>query len=412
MNKTIQWLKSHIIASLVLALLIGLVLGALVFRGQQSAHQHAETDTKQVWTCSMDPQVRQDHPGTCPICGMDLIPLAQTSTSTSTDPNAVTFSEEAAALANIQTQVVGTAQGSKEIRLFGKVEPDQRLQQSQAAYVAGRVERLLVNAVGDVVKRGQPLATIYSPELYTAAQELVAAMDYLDERQRKPLVQAAIEKLTLLNVANEDIKTLMRTRKPSPHFTLHANTSGTVVAKNVQQGDYVKQGDALLQIANLSRVWVVFKAYESDLPFVKVGARVQFATDAMPGTSFEGRVSFVDPVINNDTRTAGVRIEMANGNGQFKPEMLITGRLAVNAAKGGQIVVPKSAVLWTGKRSVVYVKDDSEELPTFSMRQITLGASLPDAYVVTDGLAEGEEIAINGVFAIDASAQLEGKRSM
>ena len=359
----------------------------------------------------MDPQVKQPQPGKCPICGMDLIKLKAGETPTSDiDPNAVMFSDEAMALANIETTVVGTPSGDKEIRLFGKIEPDQRLQQSQSAYVGGRIERLMINAVGDVVGKGQTLAVIYSPELYTAEQELVSALG----TQQQVLIDAATEKLRLLNIPQQQIDEVVKTGKASPYVQLKANTSGTVVKKQVEQGDYVRQGQSLLQIANLSRVWAIFQAYETDLPFVRRGQQVQFTAEALPGETFTGRITFVDPVLNGQTRTVGVRVELSNGGGRFKPEMLLVGNVAASMQKYAEegVIIPKSAVLWTGKRSVVYVKDDVEEQPTFLLRQVTLGPSLPDGYVVLDGLAEGEEIVTNGVFVIDAAAQLDGKRSM
>ena len=401
----------------VLTLVAGLLLGGLVFRGcDHTATGDADAEGgDEVWTCSMDPQVRQPNPGKCPICGMDLIKVRQGETPTSdVDPDAVMLSDEAMALANIETMVVGAAEGSKEIRLFGKIEPDQRQQQSQSAYVAGRIERLAVNAVGDAVQRGQTLAVVYSPELYTASQELVSAMQYPGEAQRQQLVDAAVEKLRLLNISQSQIDEIMATGKASPYAQLKANTSGTVVKKLVSQGDYVRQGEVLLQIANLSRVWAIFQAYETDLPFVRRGQEVQFTAEALPGETFHGRVAFVDPVLNGQTRTAGVRVELQNAGGKFKPEMLLVGTVAASMQKYQEegVVIPKSAVLWTGRRSVVYVKDDVEERPTFLLREVTLGPSLPDGYVVLDGLAEGEEIVTNGVFTIDAAAQLEGKRSM
>lgn len=363
----------------------------------------------------MDPQVKQPNPGKCPICGMDLIKVKQGETPVNNvDPDAVMLSDEALALANVETAIVGAAGGNKEVRLFGKIEPDQRQQQSQSAYVAGRIERLMINAVGDPVRKGQTLAVIYSPELYTAEQELVSALHFQNEVQRQTLIDAAVEKLRLLNIPQEQIDKVMADKKASPYVQLKANTSGTVVKKMVEQGDYVRQGEPLLQIADLNRVWAVFQAYESDLPFVRRGQQVQFSAEALPGETFQGRVVFVDPILNGQTRTAGVRVELSNGSGKFKPEMLLTGHIAASMQKYADegVVIPKSAVLWTGRRSVVYVKDDAEEQPTFLLRQITLGPSLPDGYVVLDGLAEGEEIVTNGVFAIDAAAQLDGKRSM
>lgn len=399
---------------LVAGLLLGLLLRGCISCGS-SATGGTEEDGDAVWTCSMDPQVKQPNPGKCPICGMDLIKMKKGETPTSNvDPNAVMLSDEALALANVETAVVGAPSGDKEIRLFGKIEPDQRQQQSQSAYVAGRIESLMINAVGDAVSKGQTLAVIYSPELYTAEQELVSALNFPYENQRQPLVDAAMEKLRLLNIPQSQIDEVVKTKKASPYVQLKANTSGTVVKKEVSQGDYVRQGESLLQIANLSRVWAVFQAYETDLPFIHKGQTVQFSAEALPGETFTGRVVFIDPVLNGQTRTAGVRVELGNGGGKFKPEMLLVGHVAASMQRYAEegVIIPKSAVLWTGKRSVVYVKDDVEEQPTFLLRQITLGPSLPDGYVVLDGLAEGEEIVVNGAFAIDAAAQLDGKRSM
>ena len=407
--KDIQW--RYYALTLLAGLLLGIGLRSCISCGGSTAQETEEGDA--VWTCSMDPQVKQPKPGKCPKCGMDLIKMEKGMTpSSDIDPDAVMFSDEALALANVETIVVGSASADKEIRLFGKIEPDQRMQQSQSAYVAGRIERLTISAVGDVVSKGQTLAVIYSPELYTAEQELVSALNATSNLS--PLVDAAVEKLRLLNIPQSQIDEVIKNKKVSPYVELKANTNGTVVKKQVEQGDYVKQGQPLLQIANLGHVWAVFQASESDLPFIHKGQQVQFTAEALPGETFTGRVTFIDPVLNGKTRTAGIRVEMANGSGRFKPEMLLVGNVAASmqhyADEG--VIIPKSAVLWTGKRSVVYVKDDVEEQPTFLLRQITLGPSLPDGYVVLDGLAEGEEIVTNGAFAIDAAAQLDGKRSM
>lgn len=408
-----EFFKKHIALVFVLVLLAGFGIGALFFHNGTSGHLASGDAGKTWYTCSMHPQIRQDHPGKCPICGMELIPVGEKTEKADKDPDAVEMSEEAVALANIETQVVGTGSVNREVRLFGKIQPDERQQQVQSAYVAGRIERLMINAVGDRVSRGQTLAVIYSPELYSTEQELVAALAYPESPQRKALVEAAAEKLSLLNVTSAQISRIMRTRKPSPYMALKANTSGTVVEKDVEQGDYVRQGAPLLKIADLSTVWAVFQAYEGDLPFVQKGAAIHFTSDAVPGRTFTGKVSFIDPVLNGNTRTAGVRVVMKNPGGLFKPEMIVTGNAVADLSKyRDDIVVPRSAVLWTGRRSIVYVKDDDTKVPTFSLRQVTLGPAAGDSYVVKDGLAEGEEIVTNGAFAVDASAQLAGKKNM
>lgn len=418
MSKIKDFLSRRDSKSIVLGIIIGVLVVAIPLWLLRPTHQHDEAAGHEehgatTYTCSMHPQIKQDKPGKCPICGMDLIPAGSASTATSHDDNTVMMSPEAVALANIETEVVGEGATRKEVRLFGKIQPDERLQQTQTAYVAGRIERLMISAVGDNVSKGQTLAVIYSPELYSAEQELVAALGFPEGPQRKALVDAAVEKLRLLNITQAQINEVIRNKKASPYVSLKANTSGTVVAKSIAQGDYVNKGQPLLKIANLSRVWAVFQAYEGDLPFVRTGATVHFTSEAMPGKTFTGTVSFIDPLLDAKTRTAGVRVVMANPGGMFKPEMIITGNAAASLAHtDGAIVVPKSAVMWTGKRSVVYVKDDTAEQPTFELREVTLGASLPDAFVIEDGLAEGEEIVTNGAFAVDASAQLEGKKSM
>jgi len=409
-----DFIKKHILLSFAVALMIGLLLGWFIFHTTHTTDVHQHSGGKTMYTCSMDPQVRQDHPGKCPICGMDLIPVNdEKQSATTTDSNAVVMSDEAVALANIETEVVGSGATNKEVHLFGKILPDQRLEQTQSSYVEGRIEKLFINALGDRVSRGQALAVIYSPTLYATEQELIAALNFPASPQKKPLIDAAIEKLRLLNITQAQINQLIHTRKASPYTTLKANTSGTVIEKNINPGDYVKQGQALLKIANLGKVWAMFQAYESDLPFIHVGEKIHFTAEAMPGKVFTGSVSFVDPVIDSSSRTAGVRVEMNNASGGFKPEMTLTGNIVANMKQyHGEIVVPKSAVMWTGKRSIVYVKDTGETQPTFRLRRVTLGPSLSNGYVITDGLAEGEEIVTNGTFTVDASAQLAGKESM
>ena len=199
----------------------------------------------------------------------------------------------------------------------------------------------------------------------------------------------------------------------SPLVEIKANVSGIVMTKRVNQGDYVASGAVLFDIANLSSVWAMFDAFEVDLPFLNRGDQVHFTLQALPGKTYTGRIAFIDPIINPSTRTARVRVEVPNSHMELKPEMYATAE--VSAPLQGykdRITVPQTAVLWTGKRSIVYVKQPDTSTPTFLMREVELGPSLGNAYVILKGLSEGEEIVTNGVFSIDASAQLEGKQSM
>lgn len=369
-------------------------------------------DESGVWTCSMHPQIRQDKPGKCPICGMDLIPLKKNVISGGdavSDPDAIRLSDEAMALADVQTTRVSRSNPVKQVRLYGKIIPDERSLQSQTAYVGGRIERLDIEFTGETVRAGQTLATLYSPELFTAQQELLEAV----RMQQPALVQAAREKLRLWNLTDAQIDAIQYSGQASPMVEIKSNTNGIVIAKRVNRGDYVSQGSILFDIANLSRVWAMFDAFEVDLPFLAKGDQVEFTLSAFPGKTYSGRISFIDPILNATTRTARVRVDVANPTLEMKPEMYATAQVAA-PLKGykDRIVVPQTAVLWTGKRAVVYVRLPDTDTPTFRMREVTLGPALGGAYVVLDGLSDGEEIVTNGVFSIDASAQLEGKRSM
>ncbi|MDD3187840.1 MAG: efflux RND transporter periplasmic adaptor subunit, partial [Bacilli bacterium] len=403
-----------------LIFVVGLLLGWLIFgnsSGNKLAHSeeehiHAEAEN-QVWTCSMHPQIRQDGPGKCPICGMDLIPLKSSSGSggESVDPDAIMMSEEAIALANVQTTVVSRQNPIKEIQLYGTIQADERLSQSQASHVSGRIEKLFVNFTGESVRKGQTIATIYSPDLLTAQQELLEAAKM--ENISPGLLQAAREKLRLWKLSDEQINKIETSKEISPQVEIQSNTSGVVISKNVNQGDYVNQGNVLFNIADLSRVWALFDAYEVDLPFLKVGDKLTYTLQAIPGKTFTGKIAFINPIIDPVTRTAKVRVETVNTGMQLKPEMYANATIdaPMNNYKD-QIVIPKTAVLWTGKRSLVYIKQPHTETPAFLMHEVELGPSLGDSYVIMSGINDGDEIVTHGAFTVDASAQLEGKLSM
>jgi len=397
-----------------ISLIIGLLLGWLFF------HQSVKTEVKSgqvnekskpaIWTCAMHPQIRMAEPGKCPICGMDLIPLGQNNTST-IDTDAIHLSIDAAQLANVLTTVVTKNKPVKEVHLFGKVQADERLFQSQTSHVPGRIERLNINFTGESVVKGQLLAEIYSPELITAQQEL---LETVKTKQLQPeLYEASKEKLRQWKLTNDQISKIESSGAIQNNFEVLSNTSGTVTARKVNTGDHVSQGTVLFEIADLSKVWIMFDAYESDLQFLHTGEKLTFTLQALPGTNFTGKIIFIDPVIDPVTRVAKVRVETGNQSGILKPEMFATGIVSSVLSKYTEnVVIPESAVLWTGKRSVVYVKQPGSHDPVFKIREVELGPMLGDSYVITSGLSEGEEIVTNGTFSVDAAAQLEGKPSM
>ena len=391
-------------------LLAGLLLGWIFFGGNDAPKSVTEKTEATVWTCSMDPQIRMAEPGNCPLCGMALIPLENNHSEA--DPNALQMTETAMKLANIQTMVVGSKEASKELRLNGKVQIDERKLYAQSTHIPGRIEQLSINFTGEKVNRGQRLGMVYSPELVTAQEELLQA--YSIRNSQPELFDAAKQKLRNWKIGDKSINRILSSGKPIQQFPISADVSGIVTAKKVELGDYVDRGMPLYEIADLSSVWILFDVYESDIPWVKVGDKVSYTIQSLPGETFEGTISFLDPMINPQTRVATARIEVKNATNKLKPEMFASGIVKNNINKTGtkEIVIPKSAVMWTGERSIVYVKSTSENKVNFKLQEVMLGPSLGDAYVIKSGLENGEEIVINGTFTVDAAAQLAGKPSM
>ncbi len=414
--KKIKINRSTLIAAIVM-LAAGLLIGWLAKPSApggttHEGHEMAGTESSKAttWTCSMHPQIRQPEPGQCPICGMDLIPLDDNMSSEG-DPMEIKMSPTAMQLANIQTAVVGYGMPTREVRMNGKVQPDERLKYSQVTHLDGRVEQLAINFTGEPVRRGQRIASVYSPELVTAQQELFSALKIKD--MQPALFNSAKQKLKNWKLTDQQVEEILASGKPQERFPIHADVSGIVLEKKVNLGDYVMRGMPLYEVVDLSRVWVLFDVYESDMSWAKVGSMVDFTIQSLPGEKFKGKITFIDPVIDPMTRVAKARVEVSNPGGKLKPEMFASGIIKTQlAGKKDQLVVPKSAVMWTGERSVVYLKHTTDAGTSFLMREVELGPLTGDGYVIKSGLEAGEEIAVNGTFSIDAAAQLAGKPSM
>ena len=399
-----------------IVLIIGLIIGALVFSSSgdsdMAEYQTNGNADETIWTCSMHPQIRQHEPGLCPICAMELVPVSSTSAGDEdVDPNEIQLSASAAKLAEIQTVVVKRGIPQKTTNLLGKIKPDERNVAEITARYGGRLEKLSVNFTGQNVKKGQTLASIYSPDLITAQKELLEAIKYKDTNPSFYI--AAKGKLKLWNLSDEQVAAIEREGEPQLYFDILSPISGTVTKRHVAIGEYIKKGTALFEVIDLTKVWLLFEAYESDLPWIKVSDKIEFALQSFPGKTYTGKVSYIDPFIDAATRVAQVRVEVPNPDLTLKPEMFATGTLESDFGKEtNELLIPKTAILWTGKRSVVYVKIPNRSEISFLYREIVLGPEASNFYVVASGLSEGEEIAINGVFKIDASAQLAGKTSM
>ncbi len=397
----------------------GLFFGWLFFGGSENGktntneeevkiHDHSEESG--IWTCSMHPQIKMDKEGDCPICGMDLIPLESGGDDDAIAFDEIQMSESAMKLAAIQTALVKKGKAKKTINLLGKVQADERRISELTARFGGRIEKLYVNFTGQNVSKGQKLATIYSPELIAAQRELLEASKFKDTNPA--FFKAAHTKLKLWDLTETQINAIVEKGEPQLYFKVLSPITGTVTGRHVSLGDYVKEGQGLFKVIDLKKVWIMFDAYESDLPWIKLGDEINYTIQSIPGQIFKGKISYVDPFINAKTRVAKVRVEQTNPKLELKPEMFVNGILESKMEKNNELLIPKSSVLWTGKRAIVYVKVPNKEMSVFQYREIDLGPLAGDFYVASTGLNDGEEIAINGVFKIDAAAQLAGKPSM
>jgi len=406
-------MKKYIIYLGILA--IGIVLGSLAFGDtltQNEENNHEISDIKnQLWTCSMHPQIKQSEPGDCPICGMDLIP-AETGAD-GLEANQFKMSENALALANIETTVISNITNEVSgLMLSGKINENEKTNSIQTAHFGGRIEKLFVNSTGEKVYQGQKLALIYSPELVTAQKELLTTLE--SKAKDLTLYNAVRNKLKLWKLSEKQIDKIETSKSIITNFPVFANVSGIVTKKMVEEGNYVKEGQSLLMISNLNTVWADFDAYEKQLSSIKVGDEISITTNANPNKEIKAKISFIDPVLNTSTRTVIVRTKLNNKKGELKPGMFIKGILSpklLNNQNEALVTVPKTAVLWTGKRSVVYVKQKGTE-PIFELRNVTLGNEIASSYEILEGLTTNEEIVTNGTFTVDAAAQLQGKKSM
>lgn len=397
------------------AAIIGLGTGYLLFGLNQKRteepedHAHAEDDR---WTCSMHPQILQPEAGDCPICGMDLIRAG--AVTAGLGPDRFRMTENALALANIRTIKVGSpADFPREdgLTLSGKIVVSEESMAVQASYFDGRIEKLYANFEGQQIQKGQLLATLYSPELVSAQQELLTASSL---RESQPgLYDAVKNKLKLWKLSDRQIQGIEQSGKVVEFMPVYATVSGTVTEVLSAEGDYVRQGQPLAKLSDLGKVWAEFDAYENQLSRLRVGQSMDIRLDAFPDQRIESPIVFIDPALNAITRTIRVRVNLDNATGRYKPGMFVTGNLNISNGKEANtpLLIPSSAVLWTGLRSLVYVKVSPDE-PIFELREIEIGAQSGALTEVITGLKAGEEIVSQGTFTVDAAAQLSGKKSM
>jgi Cu(I)/Ag(I) efflux system membrane fusion protein len=370
------------------------------------------------WYDPMAPGSKFDKPGKSPFMDMQLLPkYADEAPSSGAGGQAgapsVSLSAEAIRATGVATVPVTRQDLKHEIRAVGTVEADETRLERVAARVAGRVERLHASFTGQAVRRGAPLYTLYSPDLVSTQREYLLAL----EQQRRlsasgsaeagesarELVRAARDRLKLWGIGDGQIRDLERTGSPRLALTFVSPISGTVLQKSVIEGQYVQEGTEMYLLADLSSVWLVAQVYEFELGRLRTGQPAVVTASAYPGREFEGRIAFIEPVLDRETRTVRVRIVLANRQGDLKPGMFADARLQLPLEN--RLSVPRSAVIDTGTRRVVYV----EITPgTFQPREVTLGATSGDRVAVLGGVNEGEKVVATANFFIDSQAQLAG----
>jgi Cu(I)/Ag(I) efflux system membrane fusion protein len=438
---------------------------------QVTAAQAAET----IWTCSMHPQIRENKPGKCRICAMDLIPVESEAGGQAGD-RVISFSPDVLKLMEVQTTRVERRPVFSEVRLVGKVALDETRTKTITAWVPGRIDRLYVDYTGIRVNPGDHMVFLYSPDLITAQAEFLEAtasqkrlVEGVSELVRQSVatsLKSSREKLLLLGLNESQVAKVEQEGKPLDHLTIYASMGGVVIEKMATEGMYVETGTPIYTIADLSKLWVMMDAYESDLTWLRFGQTVEFTTEAWPGEIFTGQISFISPLLNDATRTICVRAVVDNADGRLKPNMLVRAVVSSSLADGGRVIepaladkwicpmhgeivkdvpgdcdicqmplvtaasmgftaaaepaelplaIPATAVLLTGRkldRAVVYAAVEGTERPTYIGKEIVLGPRAGDYYIVREGLMEGEHVVTRGNFKIDAELQLRGKPSL
>lgn len=468
----------HHTAALVAVVLIfsALVVGYRLGKGPPEPEAMSATSQPdsggepQMYTCSMHPSVRLPDPeAKCPICFMDLIPVVDSDGGSTTQ---LVLSAEAAARSAIETSEVVRFFPTAKVRLYGRLTYDETSVARITTYFPGRLDRLFVNYVGVPVAKGDHLAEVYSAELLAAFEELRVqrlAVDGMTSTSKivrdaaDGTLKAARERLRLFGLTEQQVVDAEAGRLRTDRLTVYSPIHGIVTHLAAREGDYVETGAPIATVADLSRLWLDLEAYESQLPLLRWGQPVTFTVEAHPGKTLEGRVSFIEPIVNEQTRTAAVRVSVDSTARQLKPGMFATATVRVRVASDGAVVsdelagrwvspmhptivkdepgtcdvcgmdlvpaeslgvvgdagsvteplvIPRTAALLTGKRAIVYVQDMSAEKPTYEAREIVLGPRAGEFYIVQSGLSVGEHVVTNGAFRIDSAMQIVAKPSM
>ncbi len=438
-----------------IAVIVGLIIavavtGYFIFFNSSGSKDISSVDEKQFYTCGMHPEIISDEPGLCPICEMNLTPIKNDKQKNSgekiilywrapMDPNEIynepgkskmgmdlvpVYEDESGAQGvvtidpqvqqnmNVKTEIVSKKRLSSKVTTNGVLLKDETKEYIVTTKVSGWIEKLYVNYTGQEVRNGQKLMDIYSPQLVAAQQELLTALSYKNtssqssvesiKKSGNELVENAIRKLQLLDVSEAEINALIETKKVRTNMTLYALNSGTVIHKNVLEGEKIMAGAPLLRIANLTNLWLTADIYEYELSKIKLGSQASIKFNFLPEKTYTGKISFIYPTIEPTSRTAKIRIDVNNSKGELKPEMF--ANVVIEGIDLGEYpVIPENSVIRSGTKDIVILSIGNGK---FKPTKVKLGGYSDGLYQVLEGLTEGNKIVTSTQFLIDSESNL------
>lgn len=405
-------------AALIAGLGVAQRAGWITAGGGASAPTAAAGDEEVSYICPMMCTPPLSEPGRCPVCGMELVP--STIGGAKTDPHAVRIDPAARRVADIRTVAVTSLSATRTIRSIGELRYNEGTLKTISAYFDGRIEKLYADYTGVVVRKDDRLALIYSPALHSAQAEYLLAKKAHDERKAAAssrigrfdidLSESARQKLVELGMTVAQIEELERAGRAMSRLHLHAPNAGTVIEKLAVEGQYVKEGEPIYRLAELSDMWLMLRLFPDDAAAIRVGQEVDAEVQSLPGRRFSGQVEFIDPNVDPATRTVGVRVVMPNDEGSLRAGDFARATIEAPLSDQGLVhVVPRDAVLMAGRNSVLYAETEPGR---FELRQVTLGPAMGDRIVVLSGVSKGEQVATRGNFLIDSQMQLAGNPSL
>lgn len=368
-------------------------------------------DKKHVWTCSMHPQIKAVEKGKCPICFMDLIPLDLTNSLPS---DMIELSNEQQASAGLLTYPVLYEHDQKNLKLYGRVKLIPSKVSRITAWVGGRIDQLFVSSVGEKVEIGDPLYKIYSPSLISSQQELIQVLDLLktskDKSSRflslKTNLKAIRQKLLFLGLSKNALQEIEKQKSPASHIIVYAKRSGVVKHVGINEGEYVKEGNPILLIADMSQLWVEASVYEDDVQTLHGSIKALIILDSHPKNEIRAKLERIDPFVDVKTRSSRAIFSIDNFENQYHEDGFARVQIESHSQKG--LLIPHSAALFTGQKAVVFVKEEDK----FKSTVVRVLEKTESYYRVLGDLKEGDQVVAQGTFKIDSEFQIQAKDSM